>query len=396
MITPSHRVQQIQTYYFARKLKAIAELRAQGHDILNLGIGSPDLPADDAVVNTLIHNARQPHAHGYQSYTGIPTLRAAFAEWYRTQFGVTLDPDGEVLPLIGSKEGIMHLSMAFLNPGDAALVPDPGYPTYAAATRLAGGTPLTYALDAEHGWLPDLDAIAQQHDLTRVKIMWVNYPHMPTGAEATRTCFEQLIDFGQKHQILICNDNPYGLVGYRQRLSLLDIPGARAVAVELNSLSKSHNLAGWRIGVLVGSADHVQAALKFKSNMDSGMFKPLQEAAIQALQAPASWYDDLAKVYAFRRMIGTQLLQALGCQVLPSAGGLFVWARVPEKWADGYALSDAILERAQVFLTPGGIFGEAGRQYIRLSLCSDSDTLVAAEHRIQTAFNLMLPNSTQL
>lgn len=395
MITPAHRVQQLQAYYFARKLQAIADLRAQGHDILNLGIGSPDLPPYEVVVSALQQSAQQSDAHAYQPYTGIPALRAAFAEWYRTHFGVALDPNGEVLPLIGSKEGIMHLSMAFLDPGDSALVPDPGYPTYAAATRLAGGRPIPYTLDAAHGWLPDLDAIAQQHDLTRVKIMWVNYPHMPTGAEATRTCFEQLIDFGHKHQILICNDNPYGLLGYRQRLSLLDIAGAREVAVELNSLSKSHNLAGWRIGVLVGSADHLQAALKFKSNMDSGMFRPLQEAAIQALQAPQSWYDDLAEVYAFRRMAGTQLLASLGCTVAPSEGGLFVWARVPEKWGDGYALSDAVLDRAQVFLTPGGIFGEGGHHYLRLSLCSDSATLLEAQRRIAQAFILTPQNTPQ-
>lgn len=395
MIAPARRVQQVPTYYFARKLKAIAELRAQGHDILNLGIGSPDLPPDGAVVTTLTHSAQQPDAHAYQSYTGLPALRAAFAEWYRAQYAVSLDPEGEVLPLIGSKEGIMHLSMAFLDPGDAALVPDPGYPTYAAATRLAGGTPLTYALDADHNWLPDLAAIAAQHDLHRVKIMWVNYPHMPTGVEATRACFEQLIDFGRQHNILIVNDNPYGLVGYRQRLSLLSVEGAQEVAVELNSLSKSHNLAGWRIGVLVGHRDHLQAALQFKSNMDSGTFRPIQEAAIKALQAPPSWYEALAAVYALRRMAGTQLLQSLGCTVAPSAGGLFVWARIPEGWTDSYALSDAVLDRARVFLTPGGIFGEAGRPYIRLSLCSDERTLQEAHRRIQKAFSLTSSNLTQ-
>ncbi len=381
VIRPAQRLEHIQEYYFSAKLREIAQMRAAGHNVINLGIGSPDLPPATETIEALVQHSRERHTHSYQSYIGIPELRHAFTRWYERWFGVLLNPDNEVLPLIGSKEGIVHIAMTYLGAGDQALVPNPGYPTYRAATLLAGAQPIEYKLKPENGWLPNLDALAQQ-DLSRVKIMWVNYPHMPTGAVAPAECFQQLVTFARRHRILLVNDNPYAFILNEHPASLLAIGGAKDVAVELNSLSKSHHMAGWRVGVLAGRADYLQEVLRFKSNMDSGMFKPVQLAAAQALQCSSEWYVSINAVYRERRAIVHRILQALGCHWDDRQSGMFVWAKVPATYSDGYVLSDEILHKANVFLTPGGIFGSQGNDYIRISLCSDGALLEEALRRI--------------
>lgn len=381
IVQPARRLAGINEYYFSAKLREIAQMRAAGKDVINLGIGSPDLPPAADTVETLVKHSRERHTHSYQSYTGIPELRQAFANWYQQWFSVSLNPDNEVLPLIGSKEGIVHIAMTYLSEGDQALVPNPGYPTYRAATILSGAEPLTYELLPEQGWLPDLEALGKQ-DLSRVKIMWINYPNMPTGAAAPAGFFEKLIAFARQHHILIVNDNPYSFILNDQPASILAVEGAKDVAIELNSLSKSNNMAGWRVGVLAGRFDYLQEVLRFKSNMDSGMFKPLQLAAAQALASPPEWYDRLNAVYRERRENAYRLLNALGCDWQPDQNGMFVWAKVPPPYADGFELSDEVLHGALVFITPGGIFGTQGNGYIRVSLCSDGAVLEEALRRI--------------
>ncbi|MCB0637461.1 MAG: aminotransferase class I/II-fold pyridoxal phosphate-dependent enzyme [Lewinella sp.] len=357
-------------------------MKAAGHPVINLGIGSPDLPPHPSVVETLHAHSAHHGNHAYQSYQGLPELREAFTGWYDRYFGVKLNPANEVLPLIGSKEGIMHISMAFLNPGDEVLVPNPGYPTYSSATELTGARIRHYYLSADHGWQPDLETLAQQ-DLSRVKIMWVNYPHMPTGTPADRAFFTRLVDFARTHRILLVNDNPYAFILNDHPCSLLSVPGAMDVALELNSLSKAHNMAGWRVGMLAGAAPYLETVLRFKSNMDSGMFKPVQLAAVQALQLDQSWYDELNDAYRRRRELAQQLLHTLGCTFDEAQVGMFVWARVPTTHSDGYALSDEILYNHHVFLTPGGIFGSQGERYVRISLCSKEKVLEEAIERIK-------------
>ncbi|MCU0348611.1 MAG: aminotransferase class I/II-fold pyridoxal phosphate-dependent enzyme, partial [Saprospiraceae bacterium] len=349
-------------------------------DVLNLGIGSPDLPPLPEVSKLLGEQSCLPDVHAYQSYVGIPELRNAFADWYGRFFGVKLDPASEVLPLIGSKEGIMHIAMTFLEPGDVALVPNPGYPTYRAASELAGATVVEVPLTAENHWLPDLEAL-EQTDLSRAKILWVNYPNMPTGAHANPAFFEKLIAFGKRHNILIVNDNPYSFILNDDHLSLLSVAGAKDMALELNSLSKSHNLAGWRVGVLAGRADYLSHVVRFKSNMDSGMFKPVQLAAALALGASQDWYDTLNATYNNRRKLACQLLDLLGCEYDPTATGMFVWARVPGQYLSGYELTDLLLNEAHVFITPGGIFGSNGDGYVRISLCSKEEVFAEAISR---------------
>ncbi|MEM1215319.1 MAG: aminotransferase class I/II-fold pyridoxal phosphate-dependent enzyme [Bacteroidota bacterium] len=381
IIATANRLGQVKEYYFSRKLREIAELRAADHDVLNLGIGSPDLPPHPDVIAELHTASAQPDTHAYQGYQGIPELRAAFAQWYDTYFDVELAADAEVLPLIGSKEGIMHISMAYLNPGDEVLVPNPGYPTYTSATELAGGTVRTYNLTAANGWYPDLDELAQT-DLTKVKIMWVNYPHMPTGTPANRSFYEDLVTFAQRHGILIVNDNPYAFILADEQHSILAIPGAKNVALELNSLSKCHNMAGWRVGMLAGAKRHLEPVIRFKSNMDSGMYKPVQLAAVKALQLPASWYEQLNDHYRARREVAAKLLEDLGCVIAPNQVGMFLWARIGESYPTGYALADAVLDNYRVFITPGGIFGPAGAPYVRISLCSSVEKLETARKRL--------------
>ena len=383
-IQPASRLGNIEEYYFSKKLREIAAMRQAGKDVLNLGIGSPDLPPHPEVIAALTSHAASPDQHGYQGYYGIPELRQAFAKWYGQHFSVQLNAEDEVLPLIGSKEGIVHLAMSFLEKGDAALVPNPGYPSYAAATKLAGAEVVEYPLAEGNGWLPDLEAL-EKTDLSRVKIMWVSYPHMPTGASASLAFFEILVAFAKRHHLLLVNDNPYAFTLQPQLLSILAVPGATDVALELNSLSKSHNMAGWRVGALVGNAELVRTVVRFKSNMDSGMFRPVQLAAAKALALPASWYSELNDIYRRRKKKVEELLTWLGCTWDASAGGMFVWAKVPAGWQDGFEFSEMLLEKAHVFLTPGGIFGSQGNGYVRPSLCSSEEVFDEAMQRIRNS-----------
>ncbi|MCA8832930.1 pyridoxal phosphate-dependent aminotransferase [Hymenobacter pini] len=379
------RLQHIQEYYFSQKLREIDGMNKAGAQVINLGIGSPDMPPHPRVIAALTRAAEQPNTHAYQGYKGVPALRQAMADWYQRQYGVALNPDTELLPLLGSKEGIIHISMTLLEAGDEVLIPNPGYPAYRAAAHLSGATPIDYDLKAENNWLPDIEALAQR-DLSRVKLMWVNYPHMPTGTAPSPEFFEQLVAFAQAHNILLVHDNPYSFIlNQAQPQSLLAVPGAREVALELNSLSKSHNMAGWRVGLLAGRADVLQEVLRFKSNLDSGMFLPVQLAAVEALNLDNSWYEELNAHYRARRELVFELLHLLGCTFDANQVGLFVWAQVPARYADGYTLSDEILQRARVFLTPGGIFGSNGNGFIRISLCQPTEVLQQALARVRAA-----------
>jgi aspartate/methionine/tyrosine aminotransferase len=385
-IATASRLGTVEEYYFSTKLKEIASLRAVGIPVINLGIGSPDLAPSAATIQALRESAENPANHAYQSYQGIPALRQAFANFYAKHYGVSVDWNQEILPLIGSKEGIMHIAMAYLEPGDETLIPNPGYPTYQAACALAGATVRTYELSEEGNWLPDLEALGQQ-DLSRVKIMWVNYPHMPTGAKADTGFFTRLRDFAIQHNILLVNDNPYSFILNEQPMSMLSIPGMKEVAIELNSLSKSHNMAGWRIGAAIGKAAFLQPVMKFKSNMDSGMFLPLQEAAAKALEADSTWFENQNTLYQERQKLVFQLMDIVGCRYDSAQTGMFVWAKVPDEYASGYALSDKILAENAVFITPGGIFGTQGNGYVRISLCAKEDVFKEAIERINTHSN---------
>ncbi len=382
-VQASSRLNTVSTYYFADKLRQIAHMQAEGRDIINLGIGSPDLPPHPDVIKALSDAALQPSNHGYQSYRGIPELREAFSAWYADLYGFKPDPEHEVLPLMGSKEGIMHLSMALLEPGDVVLVPNPGYPTYAAAARLAGADVKHYSLQASDGWAPDLNAL-EQCDLSKIKIMWLNYPHMPTGARGSAALFQNLVAFAKEHDILLCNDNPYNAILNPSPLSLLAQNGAKEVAVELNSLSKTFNMAGWRVGVLLGNEQIINTVLKFKSNMDSGMFKPLQLAAARALQLGPEWMEQLNRSYATRRELGKMILESLGCNLEQSQAGLFLWAPVPASSESAEQLSEHLLHEAGVFITPGHIFGSAGDRYLRISLCTPEARLQEALERCKS------------
>ncbi|HEV7329599.1 MAG TPA: aminotransferase class I/II-fold pyridoxal phosphate-dependent enzyme [Flavisolibacter sp.] len=378
----ANRLNGIGEYYFSQKLREIESMNKEGIPVINLGIGSPDMAPDSDVIDTLQAESARPNVHAYQSYKGAASLREAMASWYRKWYGVTLDPVTEILPLIGSKEGIMHICMTYLNAGDEALVPNPGYPTYSSAVKLSGGVPRYYHLKEENGWAPDFDAL-EKEDLAKVKLMWVNYPHMPTGQQASKELFEHLVAFGEKHNILICHDNPYSFILNESPMSLLSVDGAKEVAVELNSLSKSHNMAGWRVGMLCGAKERIDEVLRFKSNMDSGMFLPVQLAATKALSLNGEWHKKLNEQYKKRREKVFELLDLLQCQYSRDQVGLFVWASVPYTAKDGYAVSDEVLYGARVFLTPGGIFGTEGDRYIRVSLCSTEDNLQAAIDRIK-------------
>ncbi|WP_288879732.1 pyridoxal phosphate-dependent aminotransferase [Pedobacter panaciterrae] len=379
------RMEGVSEYYFSQKLREIESLNKEGKNIINLGIGSPDLPPHPDVIRTLQEEAAKPGVHGYQGYKGIPALRQAFADWYQRWYRVTLDPDTEVLPLIGSKEGIMHICMTYLNEGEEALIPDPGYPTYASAVKLAGGKAVPYLLQEERNWYPDLEALSAM-DLSKVKLMFVNYPHMPTGQQVNAGMFENLIRFAKENQILLIHDNPYSFILNDHPVSLLEVPGAKEVVLELNSLSKSHNMAGWRIGMLCGSKERVEEVLRFKSNMDSGMFQPLQMAAAKALSLGADWYSSINSIYSQRRDKVYRILDILGCSYELKQVGLFVWAKIPDHYPDAYALSDEILYGANVFLTPGGIFGSQGNRYIRISLCGDLSRFEQAIGRISNSY----------
>ena len=380
-VKPAHRTGNVQEYYFSQKLAQIDKMRREGSDIINLGIGSPDQPQSENTIASLITEAKKSTSHGYQSYTGIPALRKAFADWYKKYFNVELNPDNEILPLMGSKEGIMHISMAFVNPGDEVLVPDPGYPTYSSVTYLVGGIVRKYDLEEKRGWIPDLKAI-EQSDLSKVKLMWVNYHHMPSGTKGSIALFEKLVAFSQKHGILLCNDNPYSFILNKEYISLLSVDGARETALELNSLSKSQNMAGWRIGMVAGHSEYIKNILKVKSNMDSGMFLPMQMAAAEALNNPDSWYDTVNSVYKKRRKIVEEIMEILNCRYDKTQIGLFVWGRIPENINNCEMYIEEILNKSHVFITPGFIFGRNGERYIRISLCANENRLTEAKSRL--------------
>lgn len=385
-ISTASRLNSVEEYYFSTKLKQIAQFKAEGIPVINIGIGSPDLAPSQKTIDALTAAAANPNNHGYQGYQGIPALRKAFIDFYGTHYQVTLNSDSEVLPLIGSKEGIMHIAMAYLEAGDETLIPNPGYPTYQAACSLAGAKVLTYELSEKTGWLPDLKAL-ELRDLSKVKIMWVNYPHMPTGAKADHVFFEELRKFALKHSILIVNDNPYSFILNDKPISMLSVPGMMEVGIELNSLSKSHNMAGWRIGALLGKSEYLNPVLKFKSNMDSGMFLPLQLAAVEALSADIKWFEQQNEIYKSRQKRVFELLDLLACTYDKGQTGMFVWAKTPDNFSSGYALSDQILIENAVFITPGGIFGSQGNEYIRISLCAKEEIFKEVIQRIKSKSN---------
>lgn len=380
-ITPANRVHSVSEYYFSKKLKEVAQMNAEGKNVINLGVGSPDLPPSQQAINVLCDEAHKPDTHGYQPYVGIPELRKGFASWYKTWFNVTLDLQTEIQPLIGSKEGILHISLAFLNPGDGVLVPNPGYPTYTSVSNLVDATIVPYELKEENGWYPDFDAL-EKMDLSRVKLMWINYPNMPTGADATVELYQKIVDFGKRHNIIICNDNPYSFVLNESPLSILSIPGAKDICIEMNSMSKAHNMPGWRMAMLASNAQFVNWILKVKSNIDSGQFKPMQLAAVEALKAPKEWYDTMNRTYRKRRDLAGKIMQALNCSYDEKQVGLFLWGKIPPNSLGSEAMADKVLYEANVFITPGFIFGSGGNRHIRISLCCKEEMLQEALNRI--------------
>lgn len=382
MIQTAKRINTVEEYYFSKKLAEVRGLDSPEHPIINLGIGSPDLAPAPSVIDALVESANNPANHGYQNYKGIPQLRKAIADFYQRIYNVSLDSETMILPLMGSKEGIMHISMAFVNEGEEVLIPDPGYPTYSSVSNLVGGTIRTYALKEELKWGIDIEAL-QKTDLSNVKIMWINFPHMPTGRIASHEELKALVDLARKNNFLIVNDNPYSLILNDEPISILSIDGAEDVAVELNSLSKSHNMAGWRIGWVAGKKEFIDAILKVKSNMDSGMFLGLQHAAAEALKSSDQWFTDLNKIYTERRTAAHKILDVLGCTYEKKQSGLFVWAKTPDSVPDVEKFIDEILYGTNVFITPGFIFGTAGKRYIRISLCSPVEKLTEAAHRIE-------------
>ncbi len=381
MILPANRLNTVSEYYFSAKLREVAQMNAEGKHVINLGIGNPDLPPSEATIEALCADARRPDAHGYQSYNGLPELRQAWAGWYARWYGVELDPDTEILPLIGSKEGVLHTTLALVNPGDGVLVPDPGYPTYTSASRLCEARVIPYPLDEARGWTPDFEAL-ERMDLTGVKLMWANYPNMPTGARATRSLFERLADFARRHGIVVVNDNPYSFILNDEKLSILSVPGARDVCIELNSMSKAHNMAGWRMAVLASNAQFVQWVLRVKSNVDSGMYRPMMKGAVQALHNPPAWHDEMNRVYARRRATACRIMDALGCRYDPGQVGMFLWARIPDRYRDAAQLADEVLYGKHVFITPGHIFGDRGTRHVRISLCCNEQMLEEALRRL--------------
>jgi aspartate/methionine/tyrosine aminotransferase len=376
------RLNQVNEYYFSSKLWEVAELRAKGKNILNFGIGSPDFPPHPEVIKELHEQSSDANNHAYQSYQGSPILRSAIARWYDEWYGVKLNPEKEILPLIGSKEGIVHICMTYLNKGDKALIPDIGYPAYRAAVQLAEALPVTYTLYEENNWFPDFDELGKM-DLHDIKMMWMNYPNMPTGSKPTKEYLQKAVNFALKHNILLIHDNPYSFILNEQPLSIMAAEGAFGAAVELNSLSKSHNMAGWRVGMLVGAEKHIVNVLRFKSNLDSGMFLPAQLAASKALALPREWYRELNKRYTSRRQCAYSFLQALSCSFNTDSAGLFVWAAVPQHFSNGYALADKLLYDFDIFVTPGGVFGEAGDKFIRVSLCASEAMYENAAVRVR-------------
>ena len=396
MVKTSKRLEGIGEYYFSQKLREIEELNRQGKNIINLGIGSPDLPPHPEVINVLQKESAKPDTHAYQSYKGSPVLRKAMSEWYKKWYNVDLNPDTEILPLIGSKEGIMHICMTYFEEGDGVLVPNPGYPTYSGAVKLSGAIPISYELTEENNYEPDFHHLKQiineasKSPLLRVRGLFVNYPQMPTGQLPSKELFDKLVAFGKESKILIIHDNPYSFILPRwlsgeNPMSLLSVEGAKECVIELNSLSKSHNMAGWRVGMLCGAKERIEEVLRFKSNMDSGMFLPVQLAAAKALTLGKEWHEEVNKVYKVRRDKVFELLDILKCKYSKEQAGLFVWSKIPSKYKDGYEMSDDVLYNSNVFITPGGIFGNAGGKYIRVSLCAPVEKFEEAISRIKNS-----------
>lgn len=381
-IQPANRLNSVSEYYFSAKLREVGEMNAAGKNVINLGIGNPDLPPSDQTIAALAAEAQKPNTHGYQSYVGIPELRNGFAQWYKKWYDVELDASTEIQPLIGSKEGILHITLAFVNPGDSVLVPNPGYPTYTSASRICEANILSYDLDENNNWEPDFETL-EQMDLSSVKLMWVNYPNMPTGANASVELYEKLVTFGKKHSIVICNDNPYSFILNDEKLSILSVAGAKDICIEMNSMSKSHNMAGWRMAMLATNAEFVQWILKVKSNVDSGMFRPMMVAAVAALQNSEEWHAEMNKVYTLRRVLACKIMDALGCVYDTKQVGMFLWAKIPDRYKDSGELADEILYGKNVFITPGLIFGDKGNRYVRISLCCPEPMLEEALNRIK-------------
>ena len=380
-IQPANRLNSVSEYYFSAKLREVGEMNAAGKNVINLGIGNPDLPPSEQTIAALAAEAQKPNTHGYQSYVGIPELRNGFAQWYKKWYDVELNPATEIQPLIGSKEGILHITLAFVNPGDSVLVPNPGYPTYTSASRICEANIVSYDLDENNNWEPDFEAL-EQMDLSSVKLMWVNYPNMPTGANASIELYQKLVAFGKKHSIVICNDNPYSFILNDEKLSILSVEGAKDICIEMNSMSKSHNMAGWRMAMLATNAEFVQWILKVKSNVDSGMFRPMMVAAVAALQNSEEWHAEMNKVYTRRRVLACKIMDALDCVYDTKQVGMFLWAKIPDRYKDSGELADEILYGKNVFITPGFIFGDKGNRYVRISLCCPEPMLEEALNRI--------------
>ena len=378
-IQPADRLANVSEYSFSRKLKEVAQMNAEGKNVISLGIGSPDMPPSEETVNVLCEQAKRPDAHGYQPTVGIPELRKAMADWYKRWYHVELDPATEIQPLIG----ILHVTLALVNPGDQVLVPNPGYPTYTSLNKILGSEIVNYNLREDNHWQPDFDEL-EKMDLSRVKIMWTNYPNMPTGANATMELYEKLVNFARRHNIVIVNDNPYSFILNKKPLSILNVPGAKECCIEFNSMSKSHNMPGWRVGMLATNAQFVQWILKIKSNIDSGTFRPMQLAAAQAYNNSVEWHEEAnVNVYSRRRQLAEEIMKVLGCSFDPNQVGMFLWGRIPESYNDVEELTEKVLHEARVFITPGFIFGSNGKRYIRSSLCAKEEKLAEALERIK-------------
>jgi aspartate/methionine/tyrosine aminotransferase len=386
MIQPADRLSLVSEYYFSRKLKEVAQMNAEGKDIISLAIGSPDMPPSKQTVEKLCEVAHDPNAHGYQMTVGTPELREAMAGFYKRWYNVDLDGKTEVLPLIGSKEGILHVTLAFVNPGDEVLVPNPGYPTYTSLSKILGAKIVNYNLQEDNGWQPDFDEL-EQMDLSKVKLMWTNYPNMPTGGRAQRQTYERLVAFAKEHNIVVVNDNPYSFILSEEHLSILQIPGAKDCCIEFNSMSKSHNMPGWRVGMCLTNAQFIQWIMKIKSNIDSGTFRGIQLAAAEALQNDEAWHREFnIETYSRRRRYAEQIMDVLGCTYDPNQVGMFLWGKIPEQYADVEDLTEKVLHEARVFITPGFIFGSNGQRYIRISLCAKEDKIQQALKRIKEIF----------
>lgn len=381
--SPADRLKSVNEYYFSRKGKEIARLNAEGKDIVSLAIGSPDMPPSQATVDELCRVAKLPDAHGYQPTVGTPELRTAMAKWYKRWFDVDLDPASEIQPLIGSKEGILHVTLTFVNPGEKVLVPNPGYPTYTSLSKLLGAQVVNYNLRPDNGWQPDFEEL-ENMDLDGVRLLWCNYPNMPTGANARRETYERLVDFAQRHGIIVVNDNPYSFILNEHPISILQVPGAKECCIEFNSMSKSHNMPGWRVGLAATNAEFISWILKVKSNIDSGTFRALQLAAAKAYDNDAAWHHEAnIEVYSRRRNIAEQIMEALGCEYDKAQVGMFLWGHIPEKYGNAEELTERVLHEARVFITPGFIFGSNGERYVRISLCAKEEKMAEALKRIK-------------